>query len=134
MNKLISKYSHEHNDIIVVCSCGGSDHHLRISQWKDDAKTFLVSIVPASFSFWTRVQFAWDMLCRGPHHDEVIIDEDQMKELVETLKELVNQKNKIHGIALNKPSKVPSLIKVVNQKNKPLPPKRPKGSIIKEWK
>lgn len=94
MNKLISNCSHIHDDIIVICTCGGSDHHLRISRWKDDTKTFLISIVPVHFDFWTRVKFAWDMLRRGPHHDEVIMDDVQVKELIETLSKVVNEKNK----------------------------------------
>jgi len=93
MNKLISACGDIHDDIMVICSCGDSDHHLRISRWKDDTKTFYVSIVPTSFSFWTRIKFAWDMLYTGPHHDTVIMDEDQMKELVETLNNIVNKKS-----------------------------------------
>ena len=88
MNKLIGKYSNEKDDVIVLCECGGSDHHLRITKWKDEPKEFTefyISVVPAKFDFWTRVKFALDMLWSGPHNDEVIIGVEEMKELIKTL-------------------------------------------------
>lgn len=91
MFKLIGQYQKEHDDIIVLCDCGSSDHHLRFSRWKDEKlgrHEIFVSLVKICPSFWYRIKWAWDFIWSGPHHDEVILNPEQIGDLCETLNEL----------------------------------------------
>jgi hypothetical protein len=91
MFKLIGNCQKEHDDIIVLCDCGESDHHLRLSRWKDEKlgrKEIFVSLVKIYPSFWYRIKWAWDFIWYGPHHDEIILSPEQIGDLCETLNEL----------------------------------------------
>jgi len=93
MNKLITDYAKETDNIVVICKC--ADHLLQISRWKDNLNEFYVEVVPSCWPVWGRIKAAWKMLWYGPQVEEVIINTNQMKELVEILNDLVNEKNKI---------------------------------------
>ena len=112
MNTLIGKFKEVHDDIIVLCDCGTSDHHLRITKWRDNDlhdDDFYAVIVPCGWSLWLRIKTAWKMIWDGPQAEEVIIPSKQMRELINTLNDILikeeitqhkkPQKQKEHSVA-----------------------------------
>jgi len=91
MNKLITDCEDKTDNIVVLCTCGCSDHLLKISRYKDDLdlNDFYVEVVPSSWTIWYRIKSAWKMLWWGPQVEEVIITADQMGTLIETLNDIL---------------------------------------------
>jgi len=82
----------ESDIIMVLCDCGGTDHHLIITKDKDEKKPhiseYYVAIIPVQPSFWTRIKWGFDYMIHGPHLDEIVLHKDQMKRLAKALNKI----------------------------------------------
>ena len=85
------------DEVMVMCDCGGTDHHLFIMRMENDEDSlcqdeYYFDITPVQTSFFRRLSKAWDLLWHGEQpSDEVILHEDQVEELANTLLEVVER-------------------------------------------
>ena len=88
MNKLISKNVGDR--VIVMCDCGGDDHHISIMRDQEDGE-FYFTIMPLEHGLWYR--FKWGLkyiFGIKDCWDDIVVMPEQMKELLDTLTELYN--------------------------------------------
>jgi len=90
MKKLITNADTIGSDVVIsLCDCGCSDHLLRISRDREERNEYFFSIVPVSKSFFYRIKDAFHLVFHGSHVDEIILERKEVKDLAETLLQLV---------------------------------------------
>ena len=90
-SKLIDKWSREGLDkIIVMCSCmGGDDHYLIITRDQEYPGEFYVTVQESdSGSIWERLKYAWRWFWYGPFNEQLVFEEEEIRELGKVLVEL----------------------------------------------
>jgi hypothetical protein len=96
--KYISKIVGRLDDdiVMVLCDCGGTDHHLFITRWEDEdtgkVRDYLFGIVPVQPSVWQRIKWGIKYMVYGPQVAEIVVNDQAMNKLIEVLQEFQRRK------------------------------------------
>lgn len=87
IQKIISRLKDD--IIIVLCDCGGTDHHLWIMKDRNEKiPLYYIGIVPVRLSLWGRIKHAWKYIRGMIITDDIVLHQEQIEELAETLNKL----------------------------------------------
>jgi hypothetical protein len=79
------------DQVIVLCGCGGSDHHISVLRDPDDGEVFF-SVVPMKHGLWFRIKWGIAyILGRKDGWDDVRLDKNQMQKFIKALKEFTEE-------------------------------------------